>query len=114
MQSRQTDGCTLRENLEALQRQGKVVEELLNEPELDDMFYEVWGWFLRLHNKRSSNGFGVNPLQYSEIESFFRLQSYMPQAWEIEIINILDGVALDAYSEQQEKAERAKQAKQKK
>lgn len=77
------------------------------------MFYEVWGWFLRLNSKRGSNGFGVNPIQYSEICSFFELMQYTPSAWELELIERLDSVVLEVYAEQQEKKQREQEAKSK-
>lgn len=77
------------------------------------MFYEVWGWFLRLNSKRGSNGFGANPIPYSEILAFFDLLQYCPSAWELELIERLDGIVLEVYSEQQEKKQREQEAKSK-
>lgn len=77
------------------------------------MLYECWGWFLKLNSKRGSNGFGVNPLSYSEILSFFELIEYRPSAWELELIERLDQVVMEVYSEQQEKKQREQEQKSK-
>lgn len=63
----------------------------------------VYRWFVDLHNKRTSNGFGINPIQYSEILAYFTLIEVKPEEWEIEMISKLDGVALEMYAKEAEK-----------
>lgn len=80
--------------------------------ELDDMLEfpdgmsEVWKFFTDLNNARASNGFGINPISYSEMYSYFKLLEIQPQEWEIEIIKRLDRVALEAYAEQAKKEQK--------
>lgn len=98
------DGSTLRDQLMVVkERTGKLPPELEEEPELDEMFQEAWYWFLRLHSKRQSNGFGVGPITFSEIQAFFNLIQYQPQSWEVEIIEIFDNIALSEFDKQREK-----------
>lgn len=52
---------------------------------------------------RSGNGFGANPLTYTEILSYFTLMSMFPEEWELDLIKLLDKVALDEYSKETEK-----------
>ena len=102
--SKSKDGSTLKDQLNSVWRQtGKKPKELDNLPELPDIFSEVWYWFLKLNNKRTSNGFGVNPIQYSEIKAYFDLIQYHPQEWEIEMIEKFDSIALKEYELQAEK-----------
>jgi len=109
-----TEGESLRDQLEAVwKRTGVKPPELDNPYHLDEMFYEVWGWFLTLNKKRGSNGFGINPISYTEIKSFFDLQQYCPQQWEIKLIEEWDDIALEVYSEQQEKNRKQQEQKSK-
>jgi hypothetical protein len=75
----------------------KELEDMLEFPQ--DMA-QVWKFFIDLHNARSSNGFGVNPISYSEMYSYFKLIEIQPHDWEIETIKKLDKVALEAFAEQ--------------
>lgn len=86
----------------------KELEELI---ELPSSCYQVWKWFIDLHNARSSNGFGVNPISYTEIYSYFSLINIEPEEWEIDLIKKFDSEALKAFSKQ---AESEKQKQQKK
>lgn len=81
--------------------------------ELDEMFFEVWGWFLKLNKRRTSNGFGINPLTYSEILSFFHLQEYYPCSWELSMIEEWDDVVMEVYQEQQERKKKQEESKRK-
>ena len=75
--------------------------------------YFVWKYFINLHNKRTSNGFGMNPISYSEIYSYFQLMQYQPEEWEIECILKLDSVALEHFSKEQEKEQKRNKSKSK-
>jgi hypothetical protein len=79
--------------------------------ELPESCYSVWKWFLDLHNARSSNGFGVNPISYTEIKSYFDLIEIKPEDWELELLKKLDASALAAFAKH---AETEKQKQQKK
>ncbi len=106
MNAKQLDGCTLRQNLEVIQRQGIVVPELDNEPELPRVFEEVWYWFLKLNTKRTSGAIQPNSISYQEMKSYFDLQGYSPEEWEIEAIDLLDEIVLQEYSKQFEKEQK--------
>jgi len=85
----------------------KELEDLI---ELPDSCYAVWKWFIDLHNARTSNGFGVNPITYTEMKCYFDLVEIRPEAWELELIKRFDVVALNAFAKQSE-IEKQKQAK---
>lgn len=69
------------------------LEEMLTLPE---GCTHVWRWFIDLHNARSGNGFGANPINYTEIKSYFDLLSIAPCEWEIDLIRKLDNEMLTA------------------
>lgn len=50
----------------------------------------VWSAFRRLSARRGSNGFGINPISWPDIDAFVR-HSKMPLApWEVRLIEELD------------------------
>lgn len=76
-------------------RKPKELDDLISLP---DSTMHIWGWFIELNNARSSNGFGVNPLSYSEIWSYFNLMQVSPDEWEVKLIKALDNIALEQIS----------------
>ena len=86
----------------------KELEDMIEFPQ--DML-QVWKFFIDLHNARSSNGFGINPISYSEMYSYFKLIEIQPHDWEIETIKKLDKVALDAFAEQAKKEQKKTKSK---
>lgn len=104
----------MREKLEAVQRQsGRVPVELQDLVTLPDSCALVWKWFVKLHSSRTSNGFGVNPLQFVEIKAYFDLLGIEPEEWEIDVIKKLDQIVLEFYAEKADKEERARKVKKK-
>ena len=99
----------MRAKLEQVERQTgkrpKELDELVEFPE--SMLYQ-WSYFIALHNKRGSNGFGVNPISYQEMLAYFTLIDYMPEQWEIDLISKLDSVFLEVHHKQQEKEQKKK------
>lgn len=77
---------------------GEKPQELENLPELPQSCYMVWEWFLNLNESRSSNGFGFQPISYTEIYSFFKLKEVNPDHWEIDLIRRLDREVLAIYA----------------
>lgn len=57
----------------------------------------VWGYFMSLHSTRTSNGFGANPITYTEMRNYFDLIQVEPDEWEINLIRKFDSVALEMY-----------------
>lgn len=86
---------------------GRTPVELQNLVELPRRFYELWQWFIELHNARSSSGFGVNPISYSDIKAYFELIDIVPEDWEIRVIKKLDGIAQEHMAKQAKKATKA-------
>lgn len=94
----------MRAQLESAWRQlgvkPKELEELVDLPE---SMHLVWNYFIDLNSTRGSNGFGVNPITFTEMKSYFDLYDISPLFYEVELIKKLDRVALDCFHKQQEK-----------
>lgn len=92
------DGFTLRQQLESVWRQiGKKPKELENLITLPESCYFVWKCFSDLHNARSSNGYSLNPINYTEIKSYFYLIDIVPEEWEVSLIRRFDNEFLIAH-----------------
>lgn len=63
----------------------------------------VWHYFLALHSTRTSNGFGANPITFTEMKNYFDLIQVEPEEWEIELIKRFDNAVLDAFEKAAEK-----------
>lgn len=84
----------------------KRIAELENElalPPIPAAVVYLWATFIRLHNRRGSNGMGPNPITWADIESFMRLSGVSLAPWEIEIIEDLDGVFFAQQAKKTEK-----------
>lgn len=95
-------------NVEKITR--KKPKELDNLVELPNNLRECWFWFLSLNSTRSS-GFGVSPITYTELFSYFSLMDIDIAPEEIEIIKMFDSIALEANKKHQEQEQRKKQKK---
>jgi hypothetical protein len=85
-------------------------KELEDVIELPESCFQVWKWFIDLHNSRTSNGFGVNPISYTEIKAYFDLIDIKVEEWEVTLIKLFDNEALSAFAKEAE-AERKKASK---
>jgi len=54
----------------------------------------VWNWYCELSAARTSNGFGLNPISYTEIDAWVRLLRIDVVPWEIRVIKNLDSMYL--------------------
>ena len=50
----------------------------------------IWSWFLEVSSSRSSNGFSLNPISYSEIESWSRFAGITIESWELKALKRID------------------------
>jgi len=63
----------------------------------------VWGYFIQLHNARTSSGFGSNPISYSEIQAWNNLTDSGVTTMDVKIIKRLDIVYLNHQAEKQKR-----------
>ena len=54
--------------------------------------------FIDLDSTRTSNGFGINPIQYSEMLAYFELFNIEPEDYEITAIRLLDSIAREHFN----------------
>jgi hypothetical protein len=67
------------------------------------IFSNIYQDFLELNAARSSNGYGPNPLGFSEIHSYYLLNRLQPEPWEVFILRYFDSIFLGVYAEEQAK-----------
>lgn len=95
------NGSTIKEQLESVWRQtGRKPKELQNLVSLPENCYLIWKYFLDLHNARGSNGFGVDPISYTEIKNYFDLMGIDPDPQEIELLKRFDYKYLEIQSKE--------------
>ena len=92
-------GSSIRAQLENVwQQTGIKPKELENLIELKQSQYELWSWFMELNESRTSTGFGMNPISYSDIFAYFNLQGITPHKWEVDTLRRLDREVLSIYA----------------
>lgn len=76
--------------------------------ELPDSCSYVWKYFRDLHTTRTGNGFGADPITFTEMRSYFELMQYDPEEWEIQLLRKFDNLALDTFAKAQAKNSKGK------
>lgn len=59
----------------------------------------LWTIYTRLNARRSSNGFGPNPISYSEMESYLRLHGKVLSREELDLLVAVDNAYLQHFHE---------------
>jgi len=91
LSTRQADGATKREHLQAAQRAlGRALPELQGDPLPDAVVY-LWRWFIDLNNARTAH----SPISFSELQAWAQLKRLQLDPLEVEAIKALDGVYLN-------------------
>ncbi|WP_430515437.1 phage tail assembly chaperone [Aureimonas ureilytica] len=104
-------GVSHRETIEGLLKRARTPEkreELESELHSDALPLAgryLWDIFTRLHNRRSSGGFGVSPITWPDIDAFVRLTRSALSPWEIEVIEDCDAAFLGAIAKRDAKTE---------
>lgn len=99
-------GITRRDELKQVEDQkGEPVAEL-ECIEIPDCVDYLWEWFGELNMSRSSNGFGVNPISYLEIQSWNELNTNMIRPWEVKTLKKMDAIFLEFHGECNKKADK--------
>ena len=80
-------------------------EEELRVPPFPEALRYLWNAFRRLSARRGGNGFGLSPLGWSEIAAFMRVTGTLLAPWEIEIVELLDGIYLRAMGDRETREE---------
>lgn len=103
------------ENLQG--RKGSAIEAKRAEfeaklflPDLPEEYTFAWNAFHELNGSRGSNGFGVNPITYLEIDAYVRLTGKVLLPYEINAINVIDACFLKAQDNLRKTAQKTKQS----
>jgi len=75
---------------------------------LPETMREYWQWFLDLNATRPSSMGGMSSIQYLEMVAYFTLNGIEAEPQEVQIIKMLDSVAIAAAREQEEKNNKKK------
>lgn len=98
----QTSGSvTVSDHYAALAKKGKKARP--KSPELPFEAVHIWNHFVRLSGARTGNGFGANPISFSEMDAYSRLCGWAFDPWEIDAIRLLDDAYLSISAEQSSK-----------
>ncbi len=92
----------------AIEAKRAEFEARLHLPDFPDEYTFAWEAFFDLNQCRSSNGFGVNPISYTEIDAYTRLTGKVLLPYEINGINIIDSCFLKAQNDLHKSAQKAK------
>jgi hypothetical protein len=68
----------------------------LDTPDIPEVLQYLMDWWQSLSLSRTNNGFGNNPLQYSEIEAWCRINGIKMERWELSCIRAIDIAYLTA------------------
>ncbi len=101
----------MRQNAEAFERQtGKRPPEL-DGPDLPPDLEHLWHWFLELHARRTSNGFGSNPLSWTDIFAWMTLTQPGARLEELKLVLALDNTWMASQAEDAVKKEQIRKNK---
>lgn len=89
---------TVREHLTAIWEQTGIKPSELDNKEPNQYILSLLNDFYTLSSSRQC-GMSLNPIQFSEIESWLRLSNRTLEMWEIEVIKKLDVIWLNIQTE---------------
>lgn len=67
------------------------------------IFMNIYRDFQELDAARTSNGFGVNPITFTEILSFYALNRIEVEPWEVNVLRYFDSLIVNLHSEKAQK-----------
>jgi len=115
-----TEADSLRRALSAMENRSgdlfeskkKEIQELLDMPDLPEEFLSAWMAWAELNVSRSNNGYGPNPLSFSEIKAFVELTGTLLLPYEIKGIRVIDTAFMKAYNDVSRATKAANKTKQ--
>ena len=81
-------GAALGEHYAAVAR--ATGKEVAPAPVLPAALSYLWNHFAMLHRCRGNNGFGPNPISWSEMQAYCYMTGARLAPWEVEAIRLLD------------------------
>lgn len=95
--TRSAGGASVADHYEAMARKGRRKKP--KGPSLHPGVVHLWNAFAQLSAARTNNGFGPNPIPYSEIDAYSRLTAQSFDPWEVAAIRALDDAYISAAAE---------------
>lgn len=77
-----------------MKKYGRNDERATQVVEIPEIAMKAYGIFMELNGSRTSSGFGMNPISFTEIKSYVDLHNTNLLSWEINVIKHLDSVFL--------------------
>lgn len=94
-----------------MQRQTGRIQPALEGQELPLEARHIWEWFSELDLGRSSNGFGPNPISFTEIRSWAQLTGRTIRTSETRAILLLDQLFREAWGNAEKSRDAFRKAK---
>lgn len=94
LSTHQDDGATLREHLKSFQRQSGKPEPLLQPVECEEDIKYLWDYFCSMNARRTSNGFGLNPITEEGVEAWARRRGIRLERFENYALDALEQLFL--------------------
>lgn len=82
----------------------KIIDANLG-PDLPPLLGHIWAMYTALDCARTGNGFGPNPISYSEMDAYARLSGVTLATWEVNALKRLDLAYLRTLAEERERNE---------
>lgn len=95
MSKKQSDGQSLRDHLEAVERQTGNRPKELDGPDFPHLMSYVWSAFLSLNSSRNPAFSGVAPITYEQILAWKQLTNNPLSPREVEVIRRIDNIFLE-------------------
>lgn len=86
----QSDGATLREHWQVIERQTGKRPDALNTPDCPDVLAHVWEWFQKMHRRRRIGFNGPEPIDDASIAQWAGLRRIRITPFEVDAIQALD------------------------
>jgi len=90
LQEAQKDGVSLRHHLQRVWDMTGVMPEQLEPIEVEDEVLYLWDYFTSMNQRRTSNGFGENPISASEMKAWSELNGIPISTFEVQAIQMLE------------------------
>ena len=104
----QEDGSRLRDHAQSILKTGGELPEDYKSLKCPEAVIHCWHWFIELNRTRASNGFGQNPISYTEIVSWSQLTGVVPEPLEVQTIMALDAAYMSVQADEIRKRSRKK------
>ena len=103
--SKTVDEATVREHLLSVYRQTGVLPEQLQPVDCPDEIGYLWEYFLSMHKRRTSNGYGANTIASAEMHSWAWLRGVTLLPFELDALDSVEAAYMCSLSKPQGEAE---------